>query len=1365
MDPQAAIDLLSQFKQENYNKAAGRAQQEVERLERKIVEHGGQVPPEASPNLFWQAMDWLDTPRQYVAGTVAGLTGAEGFDKGPLLDAAQKGADTDLTTGELLRKHGILTKAPVTRALVGFVGDVATDPLTYTGILAPMAAGKHALRVAGKAATGNKLARASGKVAATGRELYDDLIRKTFKEETQKLRKNLAEGNASWEDLGERLKEIKYFTAPGKADDAYRRGRAAIDKRKKLELKDIRGRTGKERMLAQGDEMAEVVSEAEADIKWLEDSVRADLDLADDVPMEDLFAKTGVRGIGLLGGQASGYAWLPPFIREAYFEIPGITKNSERLFEALEGPLYHARVDMGNAIDAAAKQLTGVDNASLNFFGNLVEAAHQFPALVSRRIAAGGSFALSGLDETAAARAAVAAETQAEVDHVFRHFYKAGGTKEDLVDLTWQMEQDIASRMNQYGEHVPRGKAFSDVVEKAIEEAGEEGIQNMDTVRAEARRAQRAADRSVVRDQKAWSEALELTRARYNDINPGLGDAAVDVMEHVKARFREFQAIEQPRGVLRGAVAGYFTHMLKGLDNIDDMETIGSEIAGTVMKGSPDFSLPRMFLTLRERATALGTPITTSLDEVYFHRLAQHKIALEEANFFERSAIELGVPEKLRNAIKKAVASKNVKVSNAAFRFMRELHIERSAEMTEFLQEIIKNPALALKAEDFPTGITPFKFNGQFITPKQWETWKRSYAEGDDGMFELAEKLGLRFTQQEGANIAQMDKFVQEYKQGLLGRAGEDIFTRSGARPINEKFQRHIVDNQEALLARDAADIDEDTLNYLKGVLPSTLANAFEETMDTRGTYARIAAHLEKVGEGPYANVMKAVAKASLGFVSLAKVMHTLWWTAFTMRNIFSGQYMAGMAQDLTTLGESWNLRQMAKTLMVQKGKQGFTDAQGKVWSPQRFEAVARRHGQWVDDIASTVDGAAHIGDHIHAGIGKLMPEIPGARSYWERVSHAAKTQGVGIGGLEAVGTKKYNLRTFNQWAENYGRVHVYRNLLEKGVDPRTAARETERVMINYARGKTKFEQDYLNNLIFFYSFTRAQTSNSLKAMFTRPGVLTSQLHGISGVTELMTDPDAMPLPQGLEDKIKTLRGQEAASRFIGRSDSGTPILLQGFGVPMEDVAKWVSIRAPRDRTLNSLIDAGNDSVRRTLNNVMASANPLIKTPIEIAANKSFFFDRPLSDRSLRKIAKMEPAIMQLAPFPFNKVPQAVYEPFDSVVKGLLRGRDNGDGTYTVDWKRLAWMSLLVPGSSRFLSTQRSVLNPALSGKERLARLVSGVRAVEVDPEKSEVFARREMLRQYMIDEGLPASKRKAEQRREVKKALAGKIREPKGDK
>ena len=164
---------------------------------------------------------------------------------------------------------------------------------------------------------------------------------------------------------------------------------------------------------------------------------------------------------------------------------------------------------------------------------------------------------------------------------------------------------------------------------------------------------------------------------------------------------------------------------------------------------------------------------------------------------------------------------------------------------------------------------------------------------------------------------------------------------------------------------------------------------------------------------------------------------------------------------------------------------------------------------------------------------------------------------------------------------ENSFRISSYMALLRKGFTPGEAADKVARAYVDY--GINSKAEDFARALIPFFAFSRGITPVVLKQMATRP-VASSWIGSVRGAAE----DDRALLPEEVR------RGIGIPSPFGGSQ------YVAGLGTPHEAAFQALS---PLE---------GVAGARKALSTV----HPVLRAPVELAADKSFYFGTPLSDRS-----------------------------------------------------------------------------------------------------------------------------------------------------
>lgn len=1011
--------------------------------------------------------------------------------------------------------------------------------------------------------------------------------------------------------------------------------------------------------------------------------IRDMLDLAADQPIEDLFATPAIRFSNPFAGAipfGPGGKRIGILSRNA--DIPGITPGSEKVLELLGGKLYNARAVVAKGGSKALKQLRKTGGPG-EFLAGIIEGAGQVPSLFSKNIQAGGKAVAETIDEHQVAKAFMRKDVELELGARFAKFRELAGDQADpLLERMTQMMQ---------GALRPRKSA-------------------LDAVRRGEKAALQAAD--YFEDPKLLDKVRGILKAELDSTVPGLGDEALKLVDMARADFDEFAKIEEGYGLLSNTIEGYIQNAYE--------TPVGAKIADAAKKageslmanGRPRFTLERTFAKMDDAFVERGLIPKYNFQERLAARTIAHRSALAERDFFERLGFEFGLDRQTYKTIDALVRSKNERVADAALEFLDRAGFDSEnirtglvdgkdalGSTTAGVKQLAKRGGLEESA--IPAGLKLRDSKGNFATPEVIANYRRVAFDQSiqvDAAARAAAKHELtRMGLAEGHDdlIESMGAFYNEYQKGLLGRAGETLETRAGAELVNENFRKFIAKNA-----------DEESARFFRGILPKSLVSVINDSFEQKTILKQMTQNMRGKGHARVADALDKFTDGYIGWVNNLKFGATQVWPSFHLRNLGSAQFLG--TQEASILGEQLNPLKFLETYALRNMKgQMIQEGTGAVLDAKKLINEARRFG-------FLNENPMHIADIIedHATIlSKLGNKLPGKKLLGKMSNHI----------------------------ENIGREHLYFQLRKAGYDPKSAANRVGDLMVNYARGKTRFERDIVNNMIFFYSFARATTVNQLNALITRPGALTAQLHAIDGVKEFLLDPNAVPLPRDEEQEITTLRGSETIPRFIGRGESGNPIFLQNVGMPIEEVSRFVNLKVPGELSAGAIVDAGVESAQRTANTIVASASPPLKVIMEnIIAKKNFYFDRPIDDRTLRKFPMWGEDVPKLLPYDFKLIPKPVWDSLNKATKEVLNGRSNGDGTMTVDPHRLALLGVLVPGADRFRSQYGALSKKGVSDKAKILRLFSGVKAVEVEPEKSRVYDKNRRLKKYIDRIGGP---------------------------
>lgn len=798
----------------------------------------------------------------------------------------------------------------------------------------------------------------------------------------------------------------------------------------------------------------------------------------------------------------------------------------------------------------------------------------------------------------------------------------------------------------------------------------------------------------IVNDEQRMNQAIQAT---LNTLAPEKQGVAKQILDQMRFDMDRMAQVEHEAGALKSVVSAYLPGLMKkeggnfakAAENFDD----------------PSFSFAKTFSSIAD-AENQGFNPETNIWKLWAYRNYEHKKYFADKEFLERTAFEVGIPKELMDKVKVLVAAKNENVSREALSWLasKDLQVE-SGDIHKLFSGADGLPVFRNEA-------------GEIMSPQNYDSLAQRVtlegAEGDEAR-KIAAAAGINFTPEQRADVEKMYGLYDAWKQGLTGRAGESIVTRAGGDVASPRFMKLV-----------GKDLSPDDKKFFDGVIPGYFKNALEEGLDTRSWLRAHADRLKSDGRTLESSQLYKIHKFYTSWVKTLKKGALQWWPSYHFGNITSIPFLqAEEIPVLESLGDALSFRSLAKMQELMKGKMSIVQkGTGRLLSADQLRNEALQYG-FANKGIEPLDVAEAMGEVMDA-MGKQAPKF--TAKAWNLLGKYNEVTGKASGIVET-----------------FGREQLYYKLRQRGYDPVGAAETVQRLMTNYQGGKTEFERRILNNTIFFYSFGKQQAVNTFVNMVKKPGVLTQQLHAIDGVRELLMDPNAVPLPEDLEAEAATIRSRETPARFIGRSDAGLPLLMTGVGMPFDAASQFLNLKMPKNATFGEVLGALGDSTLRSLQLQASALNPVLKKPIEYIFNKNLFFDKPITDVTMRKFASISGSLNSILGYPTDSVPSKF---LDATAKELLNASDNGDGTWTVSPARLAFLSVAVPGLERGVTQMNAFQNPATSSAQDWARLLTRTKVMEVDPAKSRVYEENKRLRGAAEELNLATSKRKLAQRR-----------------
>jgi hypothetical protein len=1303
---------IADMRNEDRKQSLKSQQTKYENNSKWLEDHGEMQAPEAQPGGLVKLLDVLDTPHQWVSGIAGKLAGAEGYKDESFLGAAQKGSNEDVYVAKMLRENPFFKEHPFVRGAAGFAGDVLLDPLTYLSFGEGQAA-----RLGGAAVTD----KAIGVAGKTPLEIAEG-IRSAKKAEALPGYLKQYEGSIA-NATPEAANEFRQL-AEGKAgldaeNDVYKKfsdARNLIAERRKLRAAGVVD-------LAQtaGPQMRSAAELMEPELASKAQDIQTALGLAHPDDIELLFKPKAIRFTNPLAGLTT-HGKLPIFhTREA--DIPLITGASEKMYKALDQVYYGGVHKVGGWMDAAktaseTSPTAAIAHGAFTVLNGAREKMVNMAALVSRRVQStgelfGSSARLEDLKENERAR-------------------------NMLLHMTMQ-------ESNLHGRHVLK---FGDAPE--MFESASRALQKKDPL-----------------------AALDDLRSKYNAIEPGKGDAIANFGGFVKTEFDRLGKEALDKGLIDNVTDGYLMHMYdfsNGLPKSQFDSNFGKlKKLFTTNEGGTDFTFDKVFQTM-EQAKLAGLKPDENLLNIYTARRYWQERILSEKDFMERLSYTHGIPANVyaklssiaadvasseRGKAAQALASLDLVEDPTKFEGFTKKMLPEGVSFNVYkrLKQAVDNP----KTDPFFPAVQHYverygldfsdreavqmsavKHLGtdELLTPESYENLRNVLKDPNDPFYADAKRqasyMQLDFSPEEAAKVQAQHEAYKSTIEIHPGRKGERVYARAGATTVSDLASKHFLKH-----------VPEGDKQFWGNLLPQSLVDSVHESY---ATYDVMKRKVFADTDSPATKVFKGI----LDFAGFAnrwmKVGAIAMWPSYYSRNYTSAPFQG--LEAASALGSQLNIFNIYRAHKALNSGADMVINGVKISAGQFRQEMAQAN--IFHKLNDTVDLTASMGDMMEqmSKSPGLMATMPGLKAMakqdrpWLKQSEGWSAVKAGLSLADKSWSK---FQTFAQKLEAHGRAHLYYNLRSSGYDAKSAGARVNQLMIDYANGKTAFEKNALNNVFFFYSFSRGQATNNMMALARKPGALTTQLHAHHAIAETLMQPDAFFSDPDYEEQIRTTRTSESLATYIGDNPkTGLPQMVTQTGLPIEDTAKWMNVAYPR--TWGEAINAGADSAHRTLALTASQLNPWIKWPLEVLLTKqNLFFDRPITDRQLRNVPKWEKDLPGILHYPFGKVPDAVWKGMDTVTQKALGGRDNGDGTFTVDPYRLSVLTYLVPAASRIIDTRRALTKSGVDAGPKALRFLTGVHVDETDPESSVKFDKVRRQEDYMDSLGIAKSKRDRE--------------------
>lgn len=1324
-------------------------------------------------------LDVLGTPGQFMSGVGAKLFGDNDYKNLDWLSAGSKGATDNRSGAANLRNVAFFKDHPILRGAAGFALDVATDPLSWISLF-PQGAS-----IAGRALSDIPLETIAGKfetAAEISRRIEDAHRTKLFS-----LLDDLPSG-----DMKGLLTAEAGIRAKAEARRVMESALSFGNKAKKLE------RSGASKLVPEAIEAAKLKDLAELGIGSSNPEL---LSLKNAEDLSKLYKRKTIRFTSPFAG-VPGIGEHLPILGTREADIPIISDAITKIHDGLENAYYGTKLKVRNWIPEAMAE----DSPYLNRFAasfvksaaNSVDGAHAWTVgklgHLSKRIASTGQIfgdrqVSNQVDSFVRDREFLLKVEAAKVGLAGDKIAQFADGDDILKQITWAQDAVVAKGLQQ------KEKVIAEIKAQIL------GGQNLKGP------ALRKAEKDALRQAKKQlagvkfppdeeSRSLLIQELQKRVPNQEKFTEALKLSDHIQQRYAALAQKDIDAGLLDTALDNYFIHAFDPTEFRGDYENLSrgaiAKMASAVRNGTVDFTKMRNYSTLQQ-AIGNGLKAEDNALKLLIAREYASKLAHAQKEFAERMAWQHGVRSEVYQGLVELTKSESNAMRYSALNALSDLDIMNRKDLTI--------PALQFN-------------NGRPMTPEKWDdlanVFKFSSPENPALRDAIENTTNMRtmrgaevpaaefFSDPKYRNLVESTSKIYENSASMVpGYIGESAFAGAGGTTVRPFIKAKMLKN-----------LSPEDSQFWDNVIPTHMANALEDAYSTGEWLKR---YVEKNKQGKAKNDLVRAVDGSLTFLGnvnkvLKAGMLTIWPSRYT-RDLTSAGVQAGLVMSpfeqvgaigrnlaqlpiqathglvgaigdaigrpnmAERLGEFLNIPSVIHANDIFTGADMLTNS-GRAISNKELHLAALKAGfEWNGNYST--DLVSSFNDMLSelTQSSSTKAAIPGLSNIAKDTKELSSVQkGITWGG------KKWGLTLddrfwqrfpdFAERLERYGRTHTFLELVKRDFDFDEAAALANRMHVDYKNAKTPFERKFLNNLFFFYSFSRGNASTLAQALMKKPGALTTQMHLRQSIAEVLKNPEIYTEDPDAERFARSKRLDESMALYIGTNKkTGVPTFLSGTGLPIEDITKYAAISLPGTLSVRDVLRAGSQTAVRSTALIGSQTNPLIKTAIETMTGRSLFYDRPLTDATLRKIPKWERDSSILNKLPFRAVPKEVWQALDVVTKEVLDAKDNGDGTFTVNPYALSVMTVILPGlsslapanpvigslsplkyGSRFLSTRKGLTEPGKSDIAKGLNLLTGLKIDEVDPDSSALYDEARDLNNYMDYLGIPKSKKRRAQ-------------------
>jgi hypothetical protein len=391
-----------------------------------------------------------------------------------------------------------------------------------------------------------------------------------------------------------------------------------------------------------------------------------------------------------------------------------------------------------------------------------------------------------------------------------------------------------------------------------------------------------------------------------------------------------------------------------------------------------------------------------------------------------------------------------------------------------------------------------------------------------------------------------------------------------------------------------------------------------------------------------------------VGFDAINPTKHALAFRLLNMNRVLEGLEKASLS--LGGAEAKKVLQEMADTPIL-------TDALGKKWTFGELRKVIKENRiAFGDAFADPSDIIEGIGEKL----GKTTRLTTGKRVAQKVNPLSSKNAAFSAG------------RKVGSTVEEQARLVNFLSNLGKTGDVAQSAGRTKQFLFDY-QNLSAFEKNVLRRLVPFYTFTRKNLELQATQLMRQPGKYAGQAKLFSSVSEVisgaeLTDEEKKNLPDFLKQGLG----------LVTRREGDKVELVSTLGTPFEAV-------------FNSL----------QKNQLLGSISPIVAVPLQLATQRSFFYDRPLDE--------VDNAAA------FKNAPDFIKEYIGFTTR---KNKDGSDRFVALNPTRLFILSSLPP-TARVQSSIRQLQDENVSGKLKTLQFLAGIRPYSTNTEINEATAEK----------------------------------------